>query len=221
MIKRVTPFGEDRPGESRMARWSRLKQEARSENDESPAVAEAEKTAALAPVAAPPDAADGEKNDPLKDLPPIESLGKDSDYSMFMREGVPDDRRAEALQKLWTSDPAFREAFPFEMHMEDYHATFRPIDALRDTIYKAGRGFLTPEDIVASSGEEAEKTAVAEKTEEETVVDRTDATGPGDDAAGALPAPESSSEPLQFPDGQKGQAALAPEQAVNKSDGSD
>lgn len=220
VIKRVTPPGEDRPGEGRMARWSRLKQEARSENDKPPAVAEAEKTAALVP-AAPPDGAGDEKNDPLKDLPPIESLGKDSDYSMFMREGVPDDRRAEALQKLWTSDPTFREAFPFEMHMEDYHTTFRPIDALRDTIYKAGRGFLTPEDIVASSGDDAEKTAVAEKTEEETVADRTDATGPGDDAAGALPAPESSSEPLQLPDGQKGQAALAPEQAVNKSDRSD
>ena len=215
MIKRVTPFGEDRPGESRMARWSRLKQEERNEQDIPPAVAEAEKTAALAPTAPPPGAAEGEKDDPLKDLPPIESLGKDSDYSMFMREGVPDDRRAEALRKLWASDPAFREPFPFEMHMEDYHATFTPIDALKDTIYKVGRGFLTPEDIAAPSGEEAEK------TEEETVADRTDAAGSGNDAAGALPAPESSPEAVRFPDGPEEQMAAAPEQAVDKSDGSD
>lgn len=219
MIKRVTPPGEDRPGEGRMARWSRLKQEARSGHDKPPAVAEAEKTAALVPAAPPPGAAGGEKDDPLKDLPPIESLGKDSDYSMFMREGVPDDRRAEALRKLWTSDPAFQEAFPFEMHMEDYHATFTPIDALKDTIYKVGRGFLTSEDIAARSGE------AVEKTEEGVVTDRTDAAGSGDAAAGAVleiePSPESSPDPLQFPDGSEGQAAAAPEQPVDKSDGSD
>lgn len=219
MIKRVTPSGEDRPGESRMARWSRLKQEARSEPEKPPAVAEAEKTAALAPAAPPPDAAGGEKDDPLKDLPSIESLDKDSDYSMFMREGVPDDRRAEALQKLWTSDPAFREAFPFEIHMEDHHATFTPIDALKDTIYKVGRGFLTPEELAAQSGE------VAEKTEKDIVVSRTEATGADDAVAGAVPeigaSPESSPETLQLPDGTKGQAALAPEQAVDKSGESD
>lgn len=218
MIKRVTPPGEDRPGESRMARWSRLKQEARSEPEKLPAVAEAEKTAALTAAAAPPDAAGGEKDDPLKDLPSIESLGKDSDYSMFMREGVPDDRRAEALRKLWTSDPAFQEAFPFEMHMEDYHATFTPIDALKDTIYRAGRGFLTPEDLAAQSGE------VAEKTKEEIAAERTDATGPDDAVAGAMPDPdiesslESSPETLRFPDEAEGQAALAPEPAVDKPD---
>ncbi len=127
MIKRVAPPGDDLPGEGRLARWSRLKQESRTETEKPPAMADAEKTAALTP--AQPSATESEKtDDPTKDLPPLESLTKDSDYSAFMREGVPDDMRAEALRKLWASDPAFREPFPFEMHMEDYHATFTPIE---------------------------------------------------------------------------------------------
>ncbi len=79
-------------------------------------------------------------------MPPLESLGRDSDYTLFMREGVPEEMRTAALRKLWRSDPAFTEQFPFEMHMEDYNKTFTPINAATDTIFRAGLGYLFDDD---------------------------------------------------------------------------
>ncbi len=43
------------------------------------------------------------------ELPPIESLNEDSDYSVFMNEGVPDDLRQLALRKLWRLVPGVRD----------------------------------------------------------------------------------------------------------------
>ena len=110
------------------------------------------KTAALTPAApaTPPEAGKTEEQkkieDVTKDLPPLESLGKDSDYTLFMRDGVPEETRVAALRKLWRSDPAFTEQFPFEIHMEDYNKTFTPINAATDTIYRAGLGYLFDDD---------------------------------------------------------------------------
>jgi hypothetical protein len=149
--------GEGRlaPGEGRLERWSRLKREAVAEKTkkaEPQQVPSEAKTAALTPAApaTPPEAGKTEDQkkieDVTKDLPPIESLGKDSDYTLFMREGVPEEQRVAALRKLWRSDPAFTEQFPFEMHMEDYNATFTPINAATDTIFRAGLGYLFDDD---------------------------------------------------------------------------
>ena len=212
MIKRVVSPGEELPGEGRLARWSRLKQESRTEAEKPLVAAEAEKTAALTPASppTPAPAPETEKiDDPIKDLPSLESLTKDSDYSAFMREGVPEDMRAQALQKLWASDPAFREPFAFEMHMEDYNATFVPIDALKDSIYRAGRGFLTPEELVAETDEAEKKAALA---------DRVDAGGESPADPPPLPTAESSSASLEFPDGKNGQTADAAQEVVDKSD---
>ncbi|MCC7017481.1 MAG: DUF3306 domain-containing protein, partial [Rhodospirillales bacterium] len=111
---------EPRPDEGRLERWSRLKREAVAEKKEKaePRQAPAEtRTAARAP-AAPPDAGKAEEQkkieDATKDLPPIESLGKESDYTLFMLEGVPEDKSVDALRKLCQSDPSFTEPFPFE-----------------------------------------------------------------------------------------------------------
>lgn len=42
-------------------------------------------------------------------LPSIDSLDKDSDYTVFMHDGVPSTTQIQALRKLWKSDPAFAE----------------------------------------------------------------------------------------------------------------
>jgi hypothetical protein len=151
----VAEKDDPRPGEGRLARWSRLKREAVADGSKKnpeirPAPAEA-KTAALAPAAPPPEAGATEDQkkkieDVTKDLPPVEGLGKDSDYAPFMREGVPEETRVAALRKLWRSDPAFAEPFPFEMHMEDYNKTFAPINAATDTVFRAGLGYLIDDD---------------------------------------------------------------------------
>jgi hypothetical protein len=42
-------------------------------------------------------------------LPPIESLGPDSDYAVFLKKGVPEALRIAALRKAWMSDPFIRD----------------------------------------------------------------------------------------------------------------
>jgi hypothetical protein len=42
-------------------------------------------------------------------LPPLESLGPDSDYTVFLRKGVPEALRLAALRKAWMSDPFIRD----------------------------------------------------------------------------------------------------------------
>jgi hypothetical protein len=42
-------------------------------------------------------------------LPPLESLGPDSDYTAFLRKGVPEALKLAALRKAWMSDPFIRD----------------------------------------------------------------------------------------------------------------
>ena len=149
---------DQREGEGRLQRWSRLKREARTEKtrqtelqsapSEAPSAALSPPTAAVPATQPEPGKSEEQKkiDDVVKDLPPLESLGKDSNYSLFMREGVPEEMRTAALRKLWRSDPAFLEQFPYEMHMEDYNKTFVPMNAATDTIFRAGLGYLFDDD---------------------------------------------------------------------------
>jgi hypothetical protein len=51
---------------------------------------------------------DEETIDPAT-LPPLESLGPDSDYTVFLKKGVPEALRIAALRKAWMSDPFIRD----------------------------------------------------------------------------------------------------------------
>ncbi|UKJ74936.1 DUF3306 domain-containing protein [Azospirillum brasilense] len=84
-----------------LSRWSRRKQEARALPIENPEP-QAERDAAVEPqaVAVPPP----EPFDP-ESLPPVESLGADSDYTGFLASNVPQELKRLALRKAWTSDP--------------------------------------------------------------------------------------------------------------------
>ena len=42
-------------------------------------------------------------------LPPIESIGAETDISSFLQPGVPDELRRAALRRAWSADPAIRE----------------------------------------------------------------------------------------------------------------
>jgi hypothetical protein len=80
--------------ENFLGRWSRLKQEARVQ-----AEAEAEPLPETEAEALPevPD---------LASLPPVESLDAASDYTAFLKDGVPEELKRLALRKAWASDPA-------------------------------------------------------------------------------------------------------------------
>lgn len=100
--------------ETFLARWSRLKREARTESPKPPQPAAAQaaspqgsSAAAVATAAeAPP-------------LPPVETLTPESDFRPFMAANVPPQTRQAALKKLF-ADAQFNVPDPFEAYSEDY-----------------------------------------------------------------------------------------------------
>jgi hypothetical protein len=146
---------DEAAGEPFLKRWSRLKS---GEEQEAPEAADAiggaeegtlaeTHTGTLAETPA-ETLGDGETPaiDPA-DLPDIESLDKDSDYTVFMQEGVPDALRNLALRKLFASNPALAVLDGLNDYDEDYSKLGIVTQTVK-TAYKVGRGFLEDEDLV-------------------------------------------------------------------------
>lgn len=100
--------------ESGLSRWSRRKIEAKQAESTSQPPPPAEHDAVQAPVVA-------ESETPLTDadMPPIESLTEDSDFSGFMSAGVSDELRNLALRKLFMA-PVFNIRDGLDEYDEDY-----------------------------------------------------------------------------------------------------
>lgn len=122
--------GEAGAGEPFFKRWSRLKadNEAQAKQGQVPA------PAAEAPAEKPaedPHAADEAAALPPgdEDMPPLESLGEDSDYSGFLSPRVSATLRKQALRKLFRS-PKFNVI----SELDDYIDDFRNFPALGDLV---------------------------------------------------------------------------------------
>ncbi len=127
---------------SRLARWADRKTAARRRRGgAAPRVAEEQ-----AAVPAPPrqDAkAEAEDTAPapsLPELPDIDSLTADSDFSAFMKAGVPAELRRLALRKLWASDPAFNIIDEMVEYGEDYTNAATVVAGMKSA-WEAGRGY--------------------------------------------------------------------------------
>jgi hypothetical protein len=109
-----------------LARWSRLKR-AQAGRSEPPAPEEAP---AGEPEAAVPDADGGSPEAAaavrIEDLPDIESLTYESDFTVFMAKGVPKALRNQALKKLWRSDPVLANLDG----LNDYDLDYRPSEIM-------------------------------------------------------------------------------------------
>ncbi len=97
------------------------------------------------------------------DLPPIESLDKDSDFTVFLKDNVPEELRRLALRKLWRTDPVFANLDGLNDYDENFRVLMRAIGRVA-TNYKVGRGFLEEdvgeaeaEDMPAEPATEAEQ----------------------------------------------------------------
>ena len=103
---------EEVTGDQFLERWSRRKVAARK--DETDVEAAPAAVAAVLPV-------ETEQQPQLTDadMPPLESLDKDSDYSMFMSPGVSEQLRTLALRKLFHL-PAFNITDGLNDYDEDY-----------------------------------------------------------------------------------------------------
>lgn len=81
-----------------------------------------------------------EQQHAVENLPAIESLDKDSDFTPFFGPNVPDFLKRKAYKALWMSSPLFG----FRDGLNDYDENFRVIDKLitaADSDYIAGKGY--------------------------------------------------------------------------------
>lgn len=137
--------------ETFLNRWSRRKQAEPEEIREEDQAAEQEEgdAAAAAPV------------DPVnpEDLPDIDSLEKDSDFTVFMQQGVPDALRNRALRKLWLSDPVFANLDGLNDYDEDFGAILRAgaEEMKKIALEKAEKLKQEAKDKIVSQGEEEEE----------------------------------------------------------------
>ena len=129
MTRSRTPGSDLEPGSGFLARWSRLKQA--SGVDETEAANEnalgtggsgenAERSTGQGSIARVPTDAD---------MPPVDSLTPDSDYSGFLSPGVSDALRKRALRKLFQS-----EVFNVRDGLDDYDDDFTQFEKLGDIV---------------------------------------------------------------------------------------
>ncbi len=159
-------MGEEREGP--LARWSRLKRgsgSARSGRRGGAApvtVANVDPgfPAASAPEGGVPAVAPGEDTpaggDAAKDLPPVDGLDKDSDYTPFLGEGVPEKLARAAMRKLWRSDPIFA----FRDGLDDYDEDFSMLHSIAKAVTsKVGKAKAKAKKAKAEAKAKAKKTA--------------------------------------------------------------
>lgn len=129
-----------------LSRWSRLKRKDGQAKEASAPPAPVQDAPAPAPIP--------EEGEPPPDLPDIASLTKDSDFTVFLRAGVPEHLQRDALRALWKSDPIFSHQDGLTDYAEDFTNPEVVGDAVK-TAWKIGRGFLEddPEQTVAESTE--------------------------------------------------------------------
>jgi len=132
-----------------LQRWSRRKAEARTPSKEPEAVPDPiarQEDAAKAPEPHSPataghaPAADEDAID-LDALPDVDTLTYESDFTVFLRKGVPPELRRRALQRLWRSNPTLANLDGLVEYGEDYTQIGAAGQVVR-TAYQVGRGML-------------------------------------------------------------------------------
>jgi hypothetical protein len=147
-----------------LERWSRRKIEAEGDSLPADKPVTASKPAAAGdevakPAAARASEAASEPEFDLSSLPPIESIGADTDITGFLKPGVPSALRHAALRRVWVIDPAIRDF----VGLQDYDWDFNSSDI-------AGFGEIGSEHDVANmvarlfGGEPADPPAASEQT---------------------------------------------------------
>ena len=201
------PGGEESgSGEAFLSRWARRKEAQRR------ATAPAGQVPAEA--GAPDQAESAEDAEPplrVEDLPDIDSLDEGSDFTVFLKEGVPASLRRRALRKLWRLNPVFANLDGLAEYDEDYH-TLVDLPGGVKTLFQAGKGMVQPEDEAKpEAGEGLDAAEEAPETPPGTPPE-TPAESPVAEAETERPAglPEGSAGPLPGDPAPDPQAADAP-----------
>lgn len=107
-----------------------------------------------------------EQQEVVAALPPVESLVEGSDFTPFLKEGVPEFMKRKALRMLWRASPFFN----LRDGLNDYDEDFNIIDKVIDEMvgnYKVGRGHLSEEELRDMMPEEARRAFDEDEDEEE------------------------------------------------------
>lgn len=143
-------------------RWSRRKAEVKTAEEQVPSDPGTLQTSDL-PNALPDEAASDDGAEEVVDvdeLPDVDSLDKDSDYTAFMKEGVPEDLRKMALRKLWRSDPVLANVDGLNDYDEDFRAMSLVGEVIK-TAYRPGSGYDVPEETEEAGDEGGVEGAVS------------------------------------------------------------
>lgn len=176
----------DDRGEGFLGRWSRLKRERAADEDRRDRpehegeAADTEMVPAPAADASSDERAEGD-SEPL-DLPPIDSLDKDSDFTVFMKEGVPEELRRQALRKLWLTDPVLANLDGLLEYGEDFNEPWRAGGVVK-TLYRVGKGMPGVFEAIAEEpalDSEEDLSGTADPEEMRTTHQRAEATGSGE-----------------------------------------
>ena len=131
-------------GEGFVARWSRRKIEEKEPSKDTKS--EVSKLEESSPLDADSTRDEGdEENTNVDDLPDVETLNESSDYTPFLKDGVPEKLKRMALRKLWKSNPAFGFIDGLDDYDEDYSAIGMVAQEIF-TNYKPGKGMVDPDE---------------------------------------------------------------------------
>jgi hypothetical protein len=162
-------------GKGWLGRWAQRKAEARRAaghegGDAAPELTPPEALAAApeSPPATTPPPAPGAGG--AEDLPPVESLTYESDFTPFLRADVPEQLRQQALRKLWRSNALLANSDGLDVYVEDFSMIGKLEDVV-DTLYRVGRGMIDPE---AEADAEAPDAVGPDRTVENTATARGD-----------------------------------------------
>ena len=161
-------------GGNLFARWSRRKLAAKAEVPEEPAAA---------PGAAPvPDVPEADEDPVLKanreeaEAIDIDALTYESDFSPFLKSGVPGILRRRALRKLWTSHPVLANVDGLNDYDMDFNVT--ETAAFRSA-WEVGKGYVGQLKDVLSTADERD--GAAESAPEAGLTDTGDEPAPLDE----------------------------------------
>ncbi len=127
-----------------LQRWSRRKQSEGQSGSVDQEATPAPETPLLTPEEE--EARRLELEEYVNNLPDPDTLDYEADYTPFLKDGVPEELKGRALQRLWRSHPTLANLDGLIEYGEDYTDAAMVGKAIR-TIYKVGIGMISDEDL--------------------------------------------------------------------------
>ena len=184
-----------------LRRWSRLRQADRPPKEQ-PVAEPTGESASPESTKALPEAGGAEGTS--AELPDIESLDKDSDFTVFLKDGVPERLRGLALRKLWRSNPAFAVIDGLDDYDDDFTLLFpKAVAKAVKSAYQVAKGAAqddpTDPDGAPDDGDDARAADAEAEFAGGAVAAESDSTAAADTESADPDAPESPADKAATP----------------------